>query len=75
MSVMTLEGVVEEGRIRLVDGAVLPENRTVYVVVPDPEPSVEVQRIWSPRLADPRKIAEFAMEMQELSVDDADAEL
>ncbi len=78
MSVMTLEGVVEEGRIRLVDSAVLPENRTVYVVVPDPDPSVEVPRIWSPRLADPRQIAEFAMEVQELSLDaldDADAEL
>jgi hypothetical protein len=35
MSILTLEGVVEGGWVRLVNSAALPENSKVYVVVPD----------------------------------------
>ncbi len=35
MSVATFQGVVENGQIRLASDIHLPENATVYVVVPD----------------------------------------
>ena len=63
MAAITLEGVVEDGRIRLTGNAVLPDKTKVYVVVPDAPPSVS--RIASPRLADPRKQSDFVMEMTE----------
>ncbi len=71
MSVLTLEGVVEDGKVRLTDSEVLPEKQKVYVVVPD----MRIQRagIHSPRLADPKQIADFTLEMTELP--EADAEL
>ncbi|HEX4952452.1 MAG TPA: hypothetical protein VF017_03520 [Thermoanaerobaculia bacterium] len=61
MSVLTLEGLVENGQIRLLEETPLPEKARVYVVVPvgrDPEP-----RIWSPRLADPLQASQFVMEV------------
>lgn len=73
MSVMTFEGFVEDGQIRLSDEVALPENTKVYVVVPDaPRPTV---RIWSPRLANPAQISSFSMEVTEVSEDDPDARL
>ncbi len=74
MSVMALEGYVKNGQIRLTDSADLPEEAKVYVVVADAAPP-RASRIWSPRLADPRQIEEFSMEVKELSEDDSDAEL
>ncbi len=70
---MALEGYVKDGQIRLIDSATLPEEAKVYVVVADAPP--RVSRIWSPRLADPRQIEEFSMEMTELSKDNSDAEV
>lgn len=35
MAVVTFEGIVEAGQIRLLSGERLPERATVYVVVPD----------------------------------------
>ncbi len=58
MSVASYEGTVKNGRIRLADGVSLPENATVYVLVPGPE-NVAVPRIRSPRLADPSKLPDF----------------
>jgi hypothetical protein len=63
MSVMTLEGIVEKGRIRLLDGAILPEKAKVYVVVPQASP--EARRSLSPRLGDPRQIDELSVEEME----------
>ena len=73
MSVMALEGYVEDGQIRLLDSTTLPEKAKVYVVVAEAPP--RSVRIWSPRLADPRQIEEFSMEVTELSRDDSDAGL
>lgn len=36
MPVTAFEGIVENGQIRLTDGASLPEGATVYVLVPEP---------------------------------------
>ena len=37
MSVATFQGVVENGQVRLASDVRLPENATVYVVVPNTE--------------------------------------
>ena len=73
MSVITLEGVVEDGRIRLTDSSILPEKTRVYVIVPDAPPMRP--RIWSPRLADPSQIDDFAIEVCESPGGDSDGEL
>jgi len=62
MSVLALEGVVEDGRIRLLEGE-LPEKTRVFVVVPDA--AQRTSRIWSPRLADPEEANLFTMEVTE----------
>ncbi len=69
MSVMTIEGVVADGQIRLKDDVRLPENTRVYVVVPDVQIE-EIQlepivHIYSQRLANPEQAAALRMEMVE----------
>jgi hypothetical protein len=64
MSVITLEGVVEHGQIRLKTNVQLPENIKVFVVIPN----FEVQQsahIQSPRLTNPEEVADFKMEVIE----------
>ena len=62
MSILTLEGIVDHGQIRLPANVRLPENARVYVLVP--EVQVEgVARIASPRLAHPEDAADFVMEI------------
>ncbi len=73
MSVMALEVYVKDGQIRLIDSVTLPEGAKVYLVVAEAPP--RALQIWSPRLADPRQIEEFSMEVKELSKDDSDAEV
>lgn len=73
MSVLTLEAVVEKGRIRLLDGEELPDQTLVYVVVPGtarPSP-----RLASPRLADARQADRFTLEVTEPAAGSEDAEL
>lgn len=68
MGVTTLEGIVENGQIRLPATVRLPENTKVYVVVPD----VEVQTgayIGSPRLVHPEQITDFEKHVVENSSD------
>jgi hypothetical protein len=55
MEVMTVQGVVENGQIRLAEGVRLPERAIVYVVVPEASPV----RICSPRLVHPEEAADF----------------
>jgi hypothetical protein len=58
MKVTTLPGIVENGQIRLADNVRLPENATVYVVIPGVEiPTVAC--ISSPRLAHPEEAVDF----------------
>ncbi len=64
MGVTTIEGVVENGQIRLPAAVRLPERAKVYVLIPD----VEVQTvayIGSPRLVHPEQAADFAKEVLE----------
>lgn len=64
MSVTTIEGVVENGQIRLPTSVRLPEKAKVYVVVPDVEvPSIVY--VGSPRLVHPEQAADFRKEIIE----------
>lgn len=68
MGIVTLEGIVEEGQIKLTSNVRLPEQTKVYVVVPDMEVKQTV-RIHSPRLAHPEQAADFKLEVSESSSD------
>ena len=71
MPILTLEGIVENGQIRLRDQVTLPEHTKVYVVIPDVETVPQVH-VYSPRLVHPEQAADFAKQVIEVS---ADAEL
>lgn len=68
MGVLTIEGIVDNGQIKLTSDVHLPDHIKVYVVVPDMkiEPSVH---LFSPRLKNPEEVAEFEMEVVEESSD------
>jgi hypothetical protein len=67
MSILTLEGIVDHGQIRLPPHVRLPEKARVYVLVPDVQVEATA-RIASPRLLHPEQAADFIMEV---SNDDA----
>ena len=71
MAILTVEGVVENGQIRLCDHVTLPEQTKVYVVIPDVETAPQAH-VYSPRLAHPAQADDFAKQVIEVS---ADAEL
>jgi hypothetical protein len=70
MLVNAIEGVVENGQIRLREHFALPENATVYVIVADgkggPAPWA---RVRTPRLADSTQAADFRKQVVELPPD------
>ena len=68
MAITTLEGIVENGHIRLRDNVSLPENTRVYVVIPDLETPPQA-RVHSPRLAHPEQAADFVKQIVEVSTD------
>ncbi len=64
MSVIAVEGVVENGLIRLTSEAVMPEGARVYVIVPDAVPARAAQG----RSVEPSRredVADFEMTMIE----------
>jgi len=71
MPILTLEGIVENGQIRLRDQVTLPEHTKVYVVIPEVE-TVPQAHVYSPRLVHPEQAEDFAKQVIEVS---ADAEL
>ncbi|MFQ5738718.1 MAG: hypothetical protein ACE5JX_06860 [Acidobacteriota bacterium] len=71
IAILTVEGVVENGQIRLRHTVTLPEHTKVYVVIPDVEPAPPAH-IYSPRLVHPEQVPDFAKQIIEVS---ADAEL
>ena len=68
MAVVTYEGGVEGGQIRLKGDASLPEHAKVYVLVPDAT-GIPTLRLTSPRLARQDQIVDFALEVHEASSD------
>jgi hypothetical protein len=71
MAILTIEGNVENGQIRLRENVTLPEHTKVYVVIPDVETAPQAH-VYSPRLVHPEQAADFAKQIIEVS---ADAEL
>jgi hypothetical protein len=68
MNVVALEGVVDQGQIRLQTDIRLPERTKVYVVVP----AIRIEQVvhlFSPRLAHPEQAADFKMEVVKESTD------
>ncbi len=62
MSIVTFEGIVEQGQIRLKSNVRLPENTRVFVVVPDVQVE-KVAHIFTPRLARREDATDFEMEV------------
>ena len=71
MPILTVEGRVENGQIRLRENVALPEHAKVYVIIPEIA-SPPTARIHSPRLCHPEQAADFAKVILEAP---ADAEL
>jgi hypothetical protein len=67
----TVAGIVENGKIRLLEDISLPEQTKVQVVVPNTTVA-ETHRVNSPRLADPDQATDFRKTILEMP---ADAEL
>ena len=68
MNIVTIEGIVEKGQIRLKSELQLPDKTRVFVVIPDMRVE-NVARVFSPRLADPSKAIDFKLEVLEESSD------
>jgi hypothetical protein len=62
--VFTIEGVTENGQIRLNTDMRLPDNMKVFVIIPGMEVE-QVPRMHSPRLAHSDQAADFEMEIVE----------
>ena len=62
MSIMTFEGIVNDGLIKLRNGARLPDNTTVYVIVPNFQIPLQ-PHVSTPRLANPDQLPDFVMEV------------
>ena len=64
MKVTALPGTVQNGQIRLPAGVHLPENATVYVVIPGVELAAGAL-IATPRLLHPEQAADFEKDVVE----------
>jgi hypothetical protein len=62
MGVLTIEGIIDNGQIRLASDVQLPERTKVFVVVPDMKIEQTVH-LFSPRLKNSDQAAEFEMEI------------
>jgi len=60
---MFLEGVVEDGQIKLTSNVRLPDGAKVYMIIPDVELEDNALHLRSPRLAHPEQAADFKMEV------------
>lgn len=64
MSVATIEGIIENGQVRLPPGTQLPERAKVFVVIPGDAQPVSKAAIYSPRLARPEQAADFTKRVE-----------
>ncbi len=68
MALLTVEGIIENGQIRLCEPIILPEHTRVYVVVPDVAPIPQAHMV-SPRLVHPEQAADFLKQVIEVVPD------
>ena len=66
MSVKALEGVVEDGQIRLPPDIRLPDQTMVYILIPDAQAR---PHIATPRLARPEQVRDLQTEVREVPED------
>ena len=62
MGVLTIEGIVDHGQIKLMSDVQLPEQMRVYVVVPDMKIE-STAHLFSPRLRNLNSSMDFEMEI------------
>ena len=65
MSVLTLEGVVENGQIRVHSNIPLPEHARVFIVIPDVL-AKQGAHLYSPRLVLREQAADFKLDVSEV---------
>jgi len=68
MPLTAIEGIVENGRIRLREDVTLAENTKVYVIVTE-SPAKPGAHMYSPRLADRSQAGEFRKQVFEMDSD------
>lgn len=68
MPLTAIEGVVENGAIRLREDVTLPEKTRVYVIIADPRPTASAS-VRAPRLARPEQAKDFRKQIVEASPD------
>jgi hypothetical protein len=64
MGIVTLEGIVERGQIRIAPDVHLPDKTKVYVIIP----GIQIERVahvFTPRLAHPEQAVDFELEIVE----------
>ena len=64
MSVLTLEGIVENGQIRVHSDIPLPEKARVFIIIPDVT-TTQMAHVYSPRLVHSEQAADFKLEVSE----------
>ena len=64
MGVVTYEGIVEDGQIKLTSDVHLPEQTKVYIIVPDMKVEQRAH-LRSPSLAHREQAGDFVMEIIE----------
>lgn len=64
MPPVTIEGVIENGQVRLPDKICLPDKTKVFVLIPDME-RPQSFHVPSPRLVRPEDAERFVMEVTE----------
>jgi hypothetical protein len=68
MPVQAIKGIVDNGKVRLTEDVVLPENAAVYVIVADSsQPSLA--QIRTPRLANVQQADDFRKQIVEIPND------
>jgi hypothetical protein len=60
---MFLEGVVENGQIKINSDVRLPDGTKVYMVIPDVELENNLPHLRSPHLNRPEQAADFVMDV------------
>ncbi len=63
-----IEGVVENGKIRLREEVSLPESTRVYVIIAD-MPTGPSAQVRTPRLAHPEQAGDFRKQVMEIPTD------
>ena len=60
----TYEGTIINGQVRFSEEVKLPERSRVLVIVPEEDQPL-TGHVYTPRLAQPEKVRDFAMEVEE----------